>query len=178
MTADGSSSDLAFVRAVRAAARGDATALVEYLRSDRPLSRADRDYLADLHAGEVARPPNRPGLTWSERRDDDELATAIRDGKAELVDLGVLAGVAQLDAAEEFKDDPRARRRTVDTLAKLATRDPYRALITEARYRQAQLVARGLSEVEAARNIASWAAADYRAAGRGADEILRHLVSE
>lgn len=45
-----------------AAAKGDTKYLLEYLRSDQPLTSVDRDHLADLLSGQVSRPPGRPEL--------------------------------------------------------------------------------------------------------------------
>lgn len=53
--------DLDFKHAVFAAARRkDAARLVEFLRGERPIGRGERDMLADLVAGNLARPRGNP----------------------------------------------------------------------------------------------------------------------
>ncbi len=43
-----------------AAEKGETTYLLNYLRSDKPLSVSDREYIAELLQGVLSRPPGRP----------------------------------------------------------------------------------------------------------------------
>jgi hypothetical protein len=161
---------------LRRGAKGPTAALIAFLRSDKPLTRTDREMLADMLAGDLCRPPHRPARSWRQRRDDDLLSVDIRSRKNELVALGAVAGVAAGDAAEEYRGDPRARGRAAETLIRLAAYDPYRVLLREANTWQRQiLMVSALSEDEAARKAAGWASLDHRAAGRSVDEIAVDL---
>lgn len=60
--------DVDFKHAVFAAARQrDSGRLVEFLRSDRPIGRGERDMLADLVAGDLARPRGNPHRVKAEQ---------------------------------------------------------------------------------------------------------------
>jgi hypothetical protein len=54
--------DKKFADAVRRAAQGHPTPLAEWLRSDKPIGTGERDLLAMLIEGELARPAGRPSF--------------------------------------------------------------------------------------------------------------------
>jgi hypothetical protein len=102
---------------MRAAAKTTSARLIEILRTA-PLEKTARAYLADFIAGQT-HPAG--GKTWGVRKNQDDraLGAAIADHKAALRQKGTTATVAEADAVQAFKNDPRAIRRKHSVLERL-----------------------------------------------------------
>jgi len=77
-----------FPHMVRAAALGDTKALIDYLLSDRHIGPTERQYLADLLAGEFRRRKGRPTLKAPARAFRNDALAQVKALKAELKSAG------------------------------------------------------------------------------------------